>query len=75
MQKANDARPELRVYFCTFPSRTDKDSFVYSRSDSVNEQVFEVCKINGVIFLDFGYFSVGLDGILYIVKTVRLRIF
>ena len=68
VKRAYDARSGVSVDVCTLPSRTDKGSFVYSRSESVNEQLAEVCKINGATCLDLGYCSLGLDGVHYDAK-------
>ena len=47
-------RPEIRkVYICSVTSRKDLGSFVYSRSESVNNRLRSLCmKTHGVKFID-----------------------
>ena len=60
IRAAKNARTSVSVEICTLPSRKDKGSYVFSRSESVNTQLVRVCKSEGAGYLDVS--SVGIVG-------------
>ena len=49
---AKQAREGVHVTLCTLPSRVDKGGAVFSRSESVNAQLEELCREEGASLMD-----------------------
>ena len=67
IRRTKDARTGVYPEICTIPSRTDKGSYVFSRSESVNNQLARSCTVEGATCLDLGSNSrfLGRDGVHY----------
>ena len=50
IRTAMKARSNVTVDICSIPSRKDLGDFVFSRAESVNDQLAELCKNEGVPF-------------------------
>lgn len=67
IRAAHDARSGVSVEVCSIPSRTDQGGYVFSRSESVNNQLARLCESEGASCIDLGYVKspLGRDGVHY----------
>ena len=65
IQRASYARCGVGIDVCTLLIHMHKGSFVCRRSESVNEQVVEVCKVVEATCLDLDHCTLGVDGVHY----------
>ena len=65
IKTAKELRHGIQVSVFEIPSRLDRGDTVFSRSNSVNTQLPELCRVSGAKFISLGHVDLNRDGVHY----------